>query len=127
MKLSAESCDLCGLPLRFERISATFSGKTYFFCCLGCRQVFNILSDATDSVDPAAFKETILFKQCREKGIIPKSDSIPAAKDRMTETEGILPAGPYNPSQTEEQAGTSSQNVLNLSLRRSSQKNPGYY
>jgi heavy metal translocating P-type ATPase len=117
MKTSAESCDLCGLPLRFERISATFSGKTYSFCCLGCRQVFNILLDVTDSVDPAAFKETKLFKQCREKGIIPKSDSIPAAKDRVAETGVILPTGPYNSSQTEEQAGTSSQNVLNLSLK----------
>ncbi|MGD8521485.1 MAG: cation-translocating P-type ATPase [Desulfobacterales bacterium] len=73
------SCDLCGLPVRHGNISATFGSQTYVFCCMGCRQVFNILLEATDSGNPAKFKETELFRQCQEKGIIPKSEADLAA------------------------------------------------
>jgi len=77
---SFPSCDLCGLSLKHGRIAATFSGKPYAFCCNGCRQVFNILLEASDGSDPAAFKQTELFKQCLEKGIIPKSEAELAQK-----------------------------------------------
>ena len=73
------ACDLCGLPAHHANISATFNGQTYVFCCMGCRQVFNILLEATDSGDPAKFKETDLFRQCQESGIIPKSEADLAA------------------------------------------------
>ena len=73
------SCDLCGLPARHGNISATFNGKSYVFCCMGCRQVFNILLEVTDSSDPAKFRETDLFRRCQEKGIIPKSEADLAA------------------------------------------------
>jgi cation transport ATPase len=42
---------------------------------MGCRQVFSILFEATDSGNPATFKETELFRKCQEKGIIPKSEA----------------------------------------------------
>ena len=71
----AAVCDLCGLSLHHGRIEATFSGKVYAFCCNGCRQVFNILLEASDENDPASFKNTELFRQCREKGIIPRSEA----------------------------------------------------
>ena len=70
-----KACDLCGLPARYGNITATFNEKTYVFCCMGCRQVFNILLEATDSGDPEKFRETELFRQCQEKGIIPKSEA----------------------------------------------------
>jgi heavy metal translocating P-type ATPase len=66
-----ESCILCGLSLRSGTVSAVFSGKAYSFCCNGCRQVFTILMESTQSPDPAAFRETALFRQCQAKGIIP--------------------------------------------------------
>jgi heavy metal translocating P-type ATPase len=72
---SSRACDLCGLPVRHGNISATFNGKTYVFCCMGCRQVFNILLEATGADDPEAFRETELFRQCQENGIIPKSEA----------------------------------------------------
>ena len=72
---SQQTCDLCGLSLRLGRIEARFAGKIYAFCCKGCRQVFNILLEAADQTDPADFKNTELFKQCREKGIIPRSEA----------------------------------------------------
>ena len=68
-------CDLCGLSFRAGRFAAEFSGATYRFCCNGCRQVFTILMEATDSGDPAKFRESDLFKQCRKAGIIPKTEA----------------------------------------------------
>jgi Cu+-exporting ATPase len=68
-------CDLCGLSFRAGRFEAEFSGTTYRFCCTGCRQVFTILMEATDSGDPAGFRESDLFKQCQEAGIIPKTEA----------------------------------------------------
>ena len=96
-------CDLCGLSLRTGRFEATFFGKTYHFCCQGCHQVFSILMEATDSGDPAKFRESDLFKQCVEKGIIPrleadlvstnvsgKSDDSPSYKAETLESAGQL-------------------------------------
>jgi heavy metal translocating P-type ATPase len=68
-------CDLCGLPLRAGLFEATFSAQTYRFCCQGCRQVFSILIEASGSRDPATFRESDLFKQCLENGIIPRSEA----------------------------------------------------
>ncbi|UCF92731.1 MAG: heavy metal translocating P-type ATPase [Desulfobacterales bacterium] len=77
MKLTSASncCDLCGLALRGGPVSAVWGGKSYAFCCLGCRQVFHILLEATASADPAQFRATELFRQCQEKGIIPRSQA----------------------------------------------------
>ena len=69
------ACDLCGLALNAGRFEAAFCGKTYLFCCLGCRQVFSILIEATGSGDPEKFRESDLFKQCVENGIIPRSEA----------------------------------------------------
>ena len=89
---SAAVCDLCGLSLHHARIDATFAGKRYAFCCNGCRQVFSILLEASDESDPATFKHTELFKQCREMGIIPKSEA-ELARDQPN-LEADDPAGP---------------------------------
>ena len=62
-------------PCASEGMKAIFSDKTYQFCCQGCRQVFSILIEATDSGDPAKFRESDLFKQCLAKGIIPQSEA----------------------------------------------------
>ena len=97
-----QTCDLCGLPLRHGTVTAIFSETTYSFCCLGCRQVFNILIEATDSADPAAFKKTDLFKQCLEKGIIPASEAELAGRSRTTAAEDIVSIDrlPADPAQT---------------------------
>jgi len=72
---SGNSCDLCGLPLRRSGVSLNLSQTTYRFCCPGCRQVFNLLLEATGSADPAAFRKTELFQKCQEIGIIPRSEN----------------------------------------------------
>lgn len=75
MNPSADFCDLCGLSLRHGTVKWTSDNRDFFFCCMGCRQVFVMLMEAADSPDPVQFKETELFKKCREMGIIPESES----------------------------------------------------
>ena len=72
--MKPDACDLCGLPLRYQQVSSTYSSKTYRFCCTGCRQVFQMLAAASEGADPSRFKETELFKKCLEMGIIPGSE-----------------------------------------------------
>jgi heavy metal translocating P-type ATPase len=75
MTTRAGSCDLCGLPLSLQSPSSTISGKTFSFCCLGCRQVFHLLLEAAPAADPSSFRETELFKKCLEMGIVPASEA----------------------------------------------------
>jgi P-type Cu+ transporter len=75
MSFSTDSCDLCGLSLKHGTMKWTADSRDFFFCCMGCRQVFTMLMAAADSPDPAAFKKTELFRKCRDMGIIPESES----------------------------------------------------
>ena len=100
-------CDLCGLSLRHGQVSATIDGKAYHFCCTGCRQVFNILLEASDGSNPETFKHSELFKQCVEKGIIPKSEAELAQKQHQA------PATPV----VESTADRQTENVLDLVLK----------
>ena len=109
-------CDLCGLRLRHGNITVTFAGKSYAFCCMGCRQVFNILLEATDAGDPQMFKETDLFKQCREQGIIPESEADLASRTMTSETDFSTPAD-ADKFQPEDTAAGSPENVLSLNLK----------
>lgn len=77
MPLPKDVCDLCGLPLNHGAITSEFDRVPYAFCCYGCRQVFNILYEESATGDPAEFKKTDLFRQCRELGIIPSSTKDP--------------------------------------------------
>jgi heavy metal translocating P-type ATPase len=82
VKATSQACDLCKLPLQSEQIQSTISDKSYRFCCMGCQQVFHMLLESADVDDPAAFKETDLFKKCQAIGIIPKSESDPVRHNR---------------------------------------------
>ena len=114
-----QTCDLCGLPLRHGTVTAVFSETTYSFCCLGCRQVFNILIEATDSADPAAFKKTDLFKQCLEKGIIPAFEAELAGRPGSTTAEDIVSSDrlPGDPAQTPSEPMSSQFLALTLKIR----------
>jgi copper chaperone CopZ len=113
----SQTCDLCGLPLRHGTVTDVFSGNTYAFCCLGCRQVFNILLEAAGAADPAAFKETDLFKQCREKGIIPKSETELAARSRTIDAEMVVSADHKSADQAQVKTDEASQQFLPLALK----------
>lgn len=68
------TCDLCGLSLRGGAVQYKAAGKIHHFCCSGCLQVFRMLLQASEGIDPGDFKSTEIFKQCRAMGIIPASE-----------------------------------------------------
>jgi heavy metal translocating P-type ATPase len=91
----SDRCDLCGLALRAGAVSAVFAGRSYRFCCLGCRQVFTILLESGFAADPDRLRETDLFKQCQARGIIPASDAdLEGRQSRPAPPKPLDPADP---------------------------------
>jgi len=74
MNPSPQFCDLCGLPLRKQVLTLPSPENKCKFCCNGCRQVFKMLVEKHGVGDLASFKNSELFKKCRELGIIPRSE-----------------------------------------------------
>jgi heavy metal translocating P-type ATPase len=109
-------CALCGLSLRRGQVEAKFQGKNYRFCCTGCRQVFTILMEATDSADPQSFRESELYKQCLERGIIPKSEADLDRKAASRNPEPIVSKTSEN-AETIKTASGPSENLLELTLK----------
>ncbi len=116
-KFSDAGCDLCGLPLNAGSHPATHADRTYRFCCQGCRQVFNILIEASDAGDPAGFRQTELFKQCQEMGIIPRSeaDLLSSGSDEH-QTRDSRTSG-FDQQQRATDSSISAENVLGLNLK----------
>ena len=77
MRTALDSCDLCGLSVHDDSFKLVLARKAYWFCCMGCKQVFHMLWEASDSVDPGQFKKTELFKKCQDMGLIPSSAQDP--------------------------------------------------
>jgi heavy metal translocating P-type ATPase len=77
LKNKLDTCDLCGLNLASDFQTLTRKGQDYLFCCIGCKQVFRMLADATEDSNTASFKDTEIFKQCQALGIIPSTDPEP--------------------------------------------------
>ena len=92
MNAISGTCDLCGLPLRYGAISAVLSKQAYRFCCMGCRQVFTLLLEASDERDTTSFGESDLFKKCQEMGIIPRSE---AELEQQAQSEEYARSDPY--------------------------------
>ena len=111
MNKPADSCDLCGLPLRYHQITTNVSGKTFRFCCLGCKQVFQMLMEASNSPDPESFRHTELFMKCREIGIIPRSEA------ELAERAQELPPVTLPPSQRQDLSAPQDENTLSLTLK----------
>jgi heavy metal translocating P-type ATPase len=84
---------------------------------MGCRQVFSILLEATDSGDPAKFQETDLFKQCQAAGIIPKSEADLAVKASARELEDPALATAGQADASEKASAISVRETLSLSLK----------
>ena len=75
-------CDLCGLPVD----SAGKDEDGHRFCCLGCRQVFLIIADAS-GVLPTDFQKTDFFRACIEAGLVPVGNTVPSASEKTPEYE----------------------------------------
>jgi len=92
--VSATVCDLCGLAAH-QPLSATVDGAARVFCCQGCRQVYQILSEShalDQGQDPT---QTSLYQQCLHMGLIarPDSGSAPAFAAPSLREEDLNPNG----------------------------------
>ncbi|UCE82169.1 MAG: cation-translocating P-type ATPase [Deltaproteobacteria bacterium] len=114
MNPTSDRCDLCGLSLRYQQLTARFSEKTFHFCCQGCKQVFHMLMEATDSPDPASFRQTELFRKCQEIGIIPKSEGELA--ERAGGPEAVVSAAAGEVQEPPELMATYDETYLSLNL-----------
>ena len=81
------TCRLCGLPLSGRTVSLKSSGKRHAFCCKGCLTVYGMLLESEEVKRGIAFRETALFKKCRELGIIPRSPEDLKRQDAQKEKE----------------------------------------
>lgn len=72
--VSVTACDLCGLPAH-QPLPAAIDGAARVFCCQGCRQVYQILSEShalEQGQDPT---QTTLYQQCLQMGLIARPES----------------------------------------------------
>ena len=74
----AVPCHLCGQPVSTPGIEEGSDSGHLHFCCLGCRQVFQLLCASTGTL-PEGFRQTELFRACVEWGIIPGPEGGPSA------------------------------------------------
>jgi len=77
--------------------------------------VFHMLMEATDSPDPASFRQTELFRKCQEIGIIPRSEAELAERAGDQEAVATLPAADTQERQDSE--GTHDETYLSLGLQ----------
>ena len=117
MKHETDNCDLCGLTLRYGQHALLSAGQTYRFCCLGCKQVFSMLSAAIGRNDPSQFRDSDLFKQCQELGIIPASETDLQSGDRSPELPTIAAADDIGDNGARFFETTAESNILTLRLR----------
>jgi heavy metal translocating P-type ATPase len=113
MNPAPDACDLCGLSIRGRAVTSDVSGKAFQFCCMGCRQVFHMLSEASGTQDPTSFKETDLYKKCREMGIIPKSE---ADLEQQTRIDARYSPTRNDVLRSEADSETSGRKALGLNL-----------
>ena len=87
---AGEVCELCGLTPRAGKVVAEIYGEYHIFCCAGCRMVYTMLVEAGGG-DPAAFKESDLYRQCVSVGVVPASQADLAAMAVSEEPETPTP------------------------------------
>jgi heavy metal translocating P-type ATPase len=116
MTTSSGTCDLCGVPLRYGALSAVLTDKSYRFCCLGCRQVFAMLLEASHNPDPSSFRDTDLFRKCQEMGIIPRSEAELEQRAQTQETTNRSSWSYKDNEIMKAQSEISGENALGLNL-----------
>jgi heavy metal translocating P-type ATPase len=88
-----DTCALCGLPVGYGNITATFGGLELHFCCRGCRMVYAMLVEASEVPDPSRFRESELYRRCVAAGVVPATEA---------DLAGIIQAPADAPPQTAE-------------------------
>lgn len=70
MSQSEKQCDLCGLSVGRNPFSQNYGGKAKEFCCLGCQNVYLILSESGIIASGQDIRESEVFKRSLEMGLI---------------------------------------------------------
>jgi heavy metal translocating P-type ATPase len=117
MNSFSDSCDLCGLSLRYQQVTSNISGHSFRFCCMGCKQVFHMLMEASEGSDPESFRETELFKRCQEMGIIPRSEAELADRVGIQEREDTTQSSGRSVHDSPYPKTTHSESLLSLNLK----------
>ncbi len=68
--MSSTSCHLCGLPCGKHPLSTSLEEAEHFFCCLGCMNVYVILSESGVTASGQDLRETELYKRGLQLGLI---------------------------------------------------------
>ncbi len=71
--MSSTSCHLCGLPCGKHPLSTSLEEAEHFFCCLGCMNVYVILSESGVTASGQDLRETELYKRGLQLGLISQS------------------------------------------------------
>ncbi|MBI4762985.1 MAG: cation-translocating P-type ATPase [Deltaproteobacteria bacterium] len=71
--MSLPECTLCGLPVGKSGLREKQGKKDLHFCCLGCRQVFKILSGLPGGL-PDDFRNSSLYRLSQASGLIGVDD-----------------------------------------------------
>ena len=69
----ARECELCGLPCGQRPYAQRVHDQERYFCCLGCMNVYLILSESC--AEGQDFRQTELFKRSLELGLIAQGGS----------------------------------------------------
>lgn len=65
-----QECDLCGLSVGRSPFTGAFDGKPKAFCCLGCLNVYTILTESGVVASGEDIRETDIYKQSLAMGLI---------------------------------------------------------
>ncbi len=67
-------CHLCQSPLPSVPNTLSRQGRELYFCCPGCRHVYELISSLTGKEDPAILREHPLFQSATQRGLIRAGD-----------------------------------------------------
>jgi heavy metal translocating P-type ATPase len=71
------ACDLCGLPTGRHPYEGRFGASARTFCCLGCLNVYSILTESGVLNDSTDFRDTELYRESLRLGLISTGRSEP--------------------------------------------------
>jgi len=74
---AGQNCGLCGLPCGRRPYLQRIHDEERSFCCLGCMNVYLILSETGEPDQD--FRQTELYKRSLELGLISNPEAVPAA------------------------------------------------
>ncbi|HVM91245.1 MAG TPA: heavy metal translocating P-type ATPase [Terriglobales bacterium] len=83
---AVRNCDLCGLPCGRRPYLQRIHDRERSFCCLGCMNVYLILSESGEPGQD--FRETELYKRSLELGLISNPEAAPTAASAPQREDG---------------------------------------